>query len=169
MARKLIFLSPQHFPHSVVRSLVAIADGDYKESDRLKKVCLAALCELSVFNPQLFLACNGAQVITRNLLDTSMPKISEALLGALLRLYSDPELRAQADIHLDNVVAPFTEFHYIHDDAPPVPGAAGALSANELAEQDRLYRFQCAHQGRTGFQLGMIRISLLCYVFVEDS
>ena len=56
-----------------------------QETDRLRLVCLAVLCELSVANSNLFVACGGVCVLTRSLLDTSMARIAEAVLGSLLR------------------------------------------------------------------------------------
>ena len=100
-------------------------------------------------NSSLFVSHNGVSVLTHNLLDTSMPKMAEALLSALLGLYNNPEVRAACHIRLDTLVAPFTEFRYIHDDPsqqqhPPFGG--GAITAAEAAEQDRQFRFACAQQ-----------------------
>ena len=47
LIRQIMFLAPASFPQCLVRSLVSIAEGDHKETDRLRKICLAVLCELS--------------------------------------------------------------------------------------------------------------------------
>jgi hypothetical protein len=143
LARKILFLAPAHFPKAIVRSLVSIADGDHKETDRLKQVSLAVLCELSVMNSDLFVACNGVSVLTHALLEVSMPRIAEAILGSLLRLQINPVTRAKANVSLDLVVAPFTEFHYVHNDDS---NARGGDSSAGTARGDREHRFQCAYQ-----------------------
>ena len=43
-----------------------------------------------------------------------MPKIVEAIIASLLRLHNDPELRLKAKVNLGLIVAPYTEFTYIH-------------------------------------------------------
>ena len=53
LVRKMAFVGPKHFPLSLVRSLVAIAEDGKKECDRLYRICLACLCELSVLNSQV--------------------------------------------------------------------------------------------------------------------
>ena len=145
LARKMLFLAPAAFPAALVRSLVSIADGDHKETDRLRLVCLAVLCELSVANSALFVACGGVCVLTRALLDTSMARIAEAVLGSLLRLLADPETRVAANVNLDVVVAPLTEFRYVHDDR----GGGGGKGNNAgEATGDREHRRNCAYQVR---------------------
>jgi hypothetical protein len=53
LIRKLAFVGPRHFPPTLVRCLVAIAEDGKKECDRLYRICLACLCELSVLNSQV--------------------------------------------------------------------------------------------------------------------
>ena len=43
-----------------------------------------------------------------------MPRVTEAVVGCLLRLYNLPSTRILASLDLSPVVAPFTELHYIH-------------------------------------------------------
>ena len=57
----------------------------------------------------------GARVLTSSLLDCfQMPRVTEAVVGCLLRLYNLPSTRILASLDLSPVVAPFTELHYIH-------------------------------------------------------
>ena len=53
MIRKMAFVGPKHFPVTLVRCLVAIAEDGKKESDRLYRICMACLCELSVLNSKV--------------------------------------------------------------------------------------------------------------------
>ena len=43
-----------------------------------------------------------------------MPRVTEAVVGCLLRLYNLPGTRLLAGLDLSPVVAPFTELHYVH-------------------------------------------------------
>ena len=51
------------------------------------------LCELSVLNPSVFSDCNGVTALTRALLDCSVPRVAEAVLGCLLALHNNPHTR----------------------------------------------------------------------------
>lgn len=135
LARKCLFLAPQYLSPTIVRSLVAVAQGDPKEPDRLQRACLAILCELSLFNPDLFVRCQGVHVLTHSLLDCNMPRITEAVLGSLLHLYNHPETRTLSKVRLDLIVAPYTGFRYVHHEQAPQDG-----STNEVE-----FHFQSAH------------------------
>ncbi|XP_059078689.1 rapamycin-insensitive companion of mTOR-like isoform X2 [Tigriopus californicus] len=135
LARKCLFLAPQYLSPTIVRSLVAVAQGDPKDPDRLQRACLAILCELSLFNSDLFVRCQGVHVLTHSLLDCNMPRITEAVLGSLLHLYNHPETRTLAKIRLDLIVAPYTGFRYVHHEQAPQDG-----STNEVE-----FHFQSAH------------------------
>ena len=56
----------------------------------------------------------GIKALNFCVLDTSMPKIVEVIIASLLRLHNDPELRLKAKVNLGLIVAPYTEFTYIH-------------------------------------------------------
>ena len=90
----------EFFPEILLRSLVSIAEEGKKEDDRFYRAALALLCEISVVNPLLFIDTGGVKVLTYCLLDTSMPKIAEAILSSLLRMHNDPKLRLQANVNL---------------------------------------------------------------------
>ena len=117
LARRLLLLGASHFPPSVVRSLLAIVQrgGKEKNRDLLWRTSLALLCELSTLNPELLLEAGGARILTSSLLDCfQMPRVTEAVVGCLLRLFNLPTIRILADLDLSPIVAPFTEVHYVH-------------------------------------------------------
>jgi hypothetical protein len=89
-----------------------------------------------IFNSEAFISCGGVNALTHALLDCSMPRISEAILGCLLRLHNEPSTRRLAKVRLDKVAAPFTEFRYIHDD-PRNP---------QSSENEKALRFLCGRQ-----------------------
>jgi len=91
--RKIAFISPSKFPLLLCRSLVSIAEGGKKEDDRLHRVSVACLCELSVLNHKVFIEANGVSALTFCLLDTSLARVSEAILACLLRLFNNPAIR----------------------------------------------------------------------------
>ena len=78
----------------------SIAECGKKEDDRLHRVALALLCEMSVINPNLFIESGGIKALNFCLLDTSMPKIAEAIISSLLRLHNHPDLRLKAKVNL---------------------------------------------------------------------
>ena len=69
-----------------------------------------------------------------------MPRISEALIGSLLRLHNSPKTRPLANVQLHNVVAPFLEFRYIHNDR------RGGRENEEGSGNDRDFRRDCGRQ-----------------------
>lgn len=121
----------------LVKSLIAIAEEGKNKDDRFYRAALALICELSVINPELFIDSGGVKALTYCLLDTSMSKIAEAILSSLLRLHNDPKLRVKANVNLGVVVAPFTEFSYIHQ--------FGIVNNEDLIEE-REKRFKCSEQ-----------------------
>ncbi len=134
----------EHFPMILIKSLVAIAEEGKSKDDRFYRAALGLLCELSVINHGLFIEAGGVKALTYCLLDTSMSKIAEAILGSLLRLHNDPLIRPKANVNLGVVVAPFTEFSYIHSNL-------GGLALNAPTEkidviEERQKRLKCAEQ-----------------------
>lgn len=112
--RKILILSPSNFDIALARSLVSLANGVTEEKDRMLRACLAALCELSVLNPELFIKSGGVTAITRNILDCQMPRIVECLCGVLLHLLHYPVTRRSAHVDLYCLAAPYCDFHYRH-------------------------------------------------------
>ena len=141
LARNLLYQGKgQDLPMILLRSIVAIAEEGKKEDDRLYRAALAILCEISVVCPLLFIEAGGVKALTFCLLDTSMPKVAEAVLASLLRLHNDPWLRPKANVNLGVVVAPFTEFTYIHH----FSSSSSTEKQDMLEERER--RLKCAEQ-----------------------
>merc|ERR1719295_1494401 len=112
------------------------------EKDRLYRAGIAVLCELSVLNPNVFAACNGVTALTRALLDSSVPRVAEAIIGCLLALHNNPSTRSLCNFRLGVVVAPFTEFRYVHS-SHTLSGGGGGNTATATADQEeREFRFQ---------------------------
>ena len=140
LARNLLYQGQgQDLPMILLRSIVAVAEEGKKEDDRLYRAALAILCEISIVSPLLFIEAGGVKALTFCLLDTSMPKVAEAVLASLLRLHNAPALRARANVNLGVVVAPFTEFTYIHHFTSP------SMEKQDILEE-RERRFKCAEQ-----------------------
>jgi len=117
LARKLLVFGSSCFPASLVKCLLAIVQrgGKEKSRDVLWRVSLAVLCELSCLNQDLFLSTGCVRILSTALLDCgTMPRVGEAVVACLMRLYSIPAIRERAGLDLSIVVAPFTELHYVH-------------------------------------------------------
>lgn len=141
LCRSLAFVQQgQYFPMILLKSLVAIAEEGKSKDDRYYRAALGLLCEISVVHPLLFIEAGGVKTLTYCLLDTSMSKIAEAILSSLLRLHNDPVLRWKANVNLGVIVAPFTEFNYIHQFKHN--NQADKIEALEEREK----RFKCAEQ-----------------------
>lgn len=112
--RSILVLNPEKFEKCLARSLVSLANGVTEEKDRMLRACLAALCELAILNPDLFVESGGVTAITRNVLDCQMPRIVECLCGVLLHLMQAPRTRKIARVDLRCLAAPYCDFHYRH-------------------------------------------------------
>ncbi|KAG7156669.1 rapamycin-insensitive companion of mTOR-like [Homarus americanus] len=113
LARRMLQVAPSLFPVSLARCLIAIARDGAKERDRLLRSALATLNEMAVLNTAVFVECGGVGVLLHNILDCAMPRINEALLGAILYLLNTPEWRPHC-AQLHQILAPFSDFHYKH-------------------------------------------------------
>nr|UYO77161.1 rapamycin insensitive companion of mTOR [Penaeus japonicus] len=113
LTRKMLQVAPSLFPLALARCLVAIARDGAKERDRLLRSALATLNEMAVLNTNVFVECGGVGVLLHNILDCAMPRINEALLGAILYLLNTPEWRPHC-AQLHQILAPFSDFHYKH-------------------------------------------------------
>ncbi|XP_071552296.1 rapamycin-insensitive companion of mTOR isoform X2 [Panulirus ornatus] len=113
LARRMLQVAPNLFPVALARCLTAIARDGAKERDRLLRSALATLNEMAVLNAAVFVECGGVSVLLHNVLDCAMPRINEALLGAILYLLNTPEWRPHC-AQLHQILAPFSDFHYKH-------------------------------------------------------
>lgn len=82
-----------------------------EEKDRAFRVFLAVLCELGVLNSSLLVNCGGVGALARATTTGQSPNITEAIVGVLLRLLSNPETRS--NVSLLCLAAPYTELESI--------------------------------------------------------
>nr|XP_053655508.1 LOW QUALITY PROTEIN: rapamycin-insensitive companion of mTOR-like [Cherax quadricarinatus] len=113
LARRMLQVAPSLFPVALARCLIAIARDGAKERDRLLRSALATLNEMAVLNTAVFVECGGVGVLLHNVLDCAMPRINEALMGAILYLLNTPTWRSHCS-QLHQILAPFSDFHYKH-------------------------------------------------------
>ena len=152
LIRRLSQISIRDIPISLARAVVALVEGGPSEGDRLYRASLCICCELSILHSELFLKVNGVSALTHALLDCSSSRMTESILGCLTALHNDPDTRLQAKVQLGIIVAPFTEFRYVHSaHAPgavlgpgPGPGPGGGQEIGKDPTEERHFRFQCA-------------------------
>ena len=66
--------------------------------------------QVSVLDTPLFITSGLARVLTSSLLElSSMPRLAEAVIASVLRIYTSPQFRAEAALDLAYVVSPYTE------------------------------------------------------------
>ena len=82
-----------------------------EENDRAFRVFLAVLCELGVLNPSVLINCGGVGTLARATTTGQSPTITEAVVGVLLRLLSNPETRS--NVSLLCLAAPYCELESI--------------------------------------------------------
>ncbi|XP_014664645.1 PREDICTED: rapamycin-insensitive companion of mTOR-like [Priapulus caudatus] len=119
LIRKMMSIDPATFPRSLLNAVVAIAgDGGH---DRLVRCCLATICELAVYNPEVVARAGGVGVLMKCILDASMPGINEAMVATVLHLLNNPRTRPyiRNGVDIEQVLAPFTDFHYKHNSIAP--------------------------------------------------
>ncbi len=83
LVRHIIALDPQCCPRALIQSLVAIADHP---RDDFRRVCLDAIKELALTNPERVAACNGIRTMVEAILDPTCQDISCSLTLTLLFL-----------------------------------------------------------------------------------
>ncbi|KAK3755311.1 hypothetical protein QZH41_014619, partial [Actinostola sp. cb2023] len=134
LIRKVVAMCPKACPMSLAASLVSTGSDDRDEQDRLKRACLATLCELgrpkeaeflllfvAIKNAILSSYAGGIRAITRNVLDCQMARLNESLMVTLLYLlnYKTTRQFVRLDVGLEGVLAPFTDLHYRHSADTP--------------------------------------------------
>ena len=152
LIRRCAQIGPKDIPISLARAIVALVEGGPSEGDRLYRASLCICCELSILHSNLFIKANGISALTHAVLDCSTSRVAESVLGCLAALHNDPETRFKAKIQLGIIVAPFTEFRYVHSaHAPgailgpgPGPGPGGGIEMARDPGEERDFRFQCA-------------------------
>ena len=152
LVRKCAQLGSKDFPLCLARAVVALVDGGAAEGDRLYRSSLFICCELSILHSDIFMKANGIAALTHAILDCSVSRMIDTIIGCLAALHNDPKTRHRARIQLGVVVAPFTEFRYVHNAlAPgaavgpgPGPGPGGGYELGRDPSEEREFRFQCA-------------------------
>ncbi|KAL7836094.1 hypothetical protein AOLI_G00273780 [Acnodon oligacanthus] len=116
---RIIAVDAALFPSSVTNSLVAVGNNGLHEheKDHVVLACNAILCELAVKNPELVAGRGGLSTLLKNVLDCQHNRINEALISTVLHLLNHPQTRqyVRADVELEQILAPYTDFHYRHN------------------------------------------------------
>ncbi|XP_068106549.1 rapamycin-insensitive companion of mTOR isoform X2 [Hyperolius riggenbachi] len=139
LVRKMITVNASLFPSSITNSLIAVGNDGLQERDRMVRACIAIICELALQNPEIVALRGGLSTILKNVIDCQLSRINEALITTVLHLLNHPKTRqyVRADVELEQILAPFTDFHYRHN--PDT--AEGQL------KEDREARFQASKLG----------------------
>ncbi|XP_069602026.1 rapamycin-insensitive companion of mTOR isoform X2 [Ranitomeya imitator] len=139
LVRKMITVNASLFPSSLTNSLIAVGNDGLQERDRMVRACIAIICELALQNPEVVALRGGLSTILKNVIDCQLSRINEALITTILHLLNHPKTRqyVRADVELEQILAPYTDFHYRHN--PDT--AEGQL------KEDREARFQASKLG----------------------
>ncbi|KAM7393403.1 hypothetical protein PAMA_008183 [Pampus argenteus] len=121
LARKMITVNALLFPSSVTNSLIAVGNDGLHERDRMVRACIAIICELSLKNPVVVAQRGGLSTILKSVTNCQLSRINEALITTILHLLNHPHTRQyiRSDVELEQILAPYTDFHYRH--TPDIP------------------------------------------------
>ncbi|MBN3289821.1 RICTR protein, partial [Polypterus senegalus] len=117
LVRKMITVNAALFPSSITNSLIALGNDGLQERDRMVRACIAIICELALQNPEVVALRGGLSTILKNVIDCQLSRINEALITTILHLLNHPKTRqyVRADVELEQILAPYTDFHYRHN------------------------------------------------------
>uniref|UniRef100_A0A8B9ZIU1 Rapamycin-insensitive companion of mTOR n=1 Tax=Anas platyrhynchos TaxID=8839 RepID=A0A8B9ZIU1_ANAPL len=117
LVRKMITVNASLFPSSITNSLIAVGNDGLQERDRMVRACIAIICELALQNPEVVALQGGLNTILKNVIDCQLSQINEALVTTVLHLINHPKTRqyVRADVELEQILAPYTDFHYRHN------------------------------------------------------
>ncbi|KAG1943517.1 rapamycin-insensitive companion of mTOR isoform X2 [Pimephales promelas] len=117
LVRKMITVNALLFPSSVANSLIAVGNDGPQERDRMVRACIAIICELALENPEIVAKRGGLSTILKNVIDCQLSRINEALITTILHLLNHPQTRqyVRSDVELEQILAPYTDFHYRHN------------------------------------------------------
>ncbi|CAJ0965597.1 unnamed protein product [Ranitomeya imitator] len=117
LVRKMITVNASLFPSSLTNSLIAVGNDGLQERDRMVRACIAIICELALQNPEVVALRGGLSTILKNVIDCQLSRINEALITTILHLLNHPKTRqyVRADVELEQILAPYTDFHYRHN------------------------------------------------------
>uniref|UniRef100_A0A3P9LQF3 RPTOR independent companion of MTOR, complex 2 a n=1 Tax=Oryzias latipes TaxID=8090 RepID=A0A3P9LQF3_ORYLA len=133
LVRKIISVNAMLFPTSITNSLIAIGTDGLQERDRMVRAAIAIVCELALKNPEVVAKRGGLSTILKSVIDCQLSRINEALITTILHLLNHPCTRqyVRTDVELEQILAPFTDFHYRHN----------ADTAEGQIKEDREARF----------------------------
>ncbi|KAM8865144.1 rapamycin-insensitive companion of mTOR-like isoform 1-T1 [Synchiropus picturatus] len=117
LVRKIITVNATLFPTSVANSLIAVGTDGLQERDRMVRAAIAIICELALKNPEVVAKRGGLSTILKSVIDCQLSRINEALITTILHLLNHPRTRqyVRVDVELEQILAPFTDFHYRHN------------------------------------------------------
>uniref|UniRef100_A0A672NEH4 Rapamycin-insensitive companion of mTOR-like n=1 Tax=Sinocyclocheilus grahami TaxID=75366 RepID=A0A672NEH4_SINGR len=117
LVRKMITVNALLFPSSITNSLIAVGNDGRQERDRMVRACIAIICELALENPEIVAKRGGLSTILKNVIDCQLSRINEALMTTILHLLNHPHTRqyVRSDVELEQILAPYTDFHYRHN------------------------------------------------------
>ncbi|XP_036000428.1 rapamycin-insensitive companion of mTOR isoform X9 [Fundulus heteroclitus] len=117
LVRKIITVNATLFPTSVANSLIAVGTDGLQERDRMVRAAVAIICELALKNPEVVAKRGGLSTILKSVIDCQLSRINEALITTVLHLLNHPCTRqyVRVDVELEQILAPFTDFHYRHN------------------------------------------------------
>ena len=90
LMKRILVLSPQLFPVSFARSLVAVVN--FKD-DSFRKYCLEFLKELALLNVNLVAQVNGFSCLLNAVIDPADKDMATSILLTILYLLNNPEIR----------------------------------------------------------------------------
>ncbi|XP_036953309.1 rapamycin-insensitive companion of mTOR-like isoform X1 [Acanthopagrus latus] len=133
LVRKIITVNAMLFPTSIANSLIAVGTDGLQERDRMVRAAIAIVCELALKNPEVVAKRGGLSTILKSVIDCQLSRINEALITTVLHLLNHPRTRqyVRVDVELEQILAPFTDFHYRHN----------ADTAEGQLKEDRESRF----------------------------
>ncbi|KAJ7987125.1 hypothetical protein DPEC_G00335510 [Dallia pectoralis] len=117
LVRKMMTIDALLFPSSIANSLIAVGNDGLQERDRMVRACIAIVCELALKNPAVVAERGGLSTILKNVIDCQLSRINEALVTTILHLLNHPHTRqyVRSDVELEQILAPYTDFHYRHN------------------------------------------------------
>ncbi|XP_076010230.1 rapamycin-insensitive companion of mTOR-like isoform X2 [Genypterus blacodes] len=117
LVRKIITINALLFPTSITNSLIAVGTDGLQERDRMVRAAIAIVCELALKNPEVVAKRGGLSTILKSVIDCQLSRINEALTTTILHLLNHPRTRqyVRVDVELEQILAPFTDFHYRHN------------------------------------------------------
>uniref|UniRef100_A0A4W3JTQ3 RPTOR independent companion of MTOR complex 2 n=1 Tax=Callorhinchus milii TaxID=7868 RepID=A0A4W3JTQ3_CALMI len=104
---------------SVNRNLVVstISNASYYYTLFIRIVYCTHCFSPALQNAEVVATRGGLSTILKNVIDCQLNRINEALITTILHLLNHPKTRKyiRADVELEQILAPYTDFHYRHN------------------------------------------------------